>query len=70
VFNDGVTAGWEAVDGRLIGGGASARKGGGEGTVRAKRRSARGVGVFTEGGAAFYRAEARWGRPSAFNGRR
>jgi hypothetical protein len=28
------------------------------------------VGVFTEGRAAFYRAEARRGRPDAFNGRR
>jgi hypothetical protein len=38
------------------------------GMVRAKRRSAGGVGVFTEGGAAFYRAEARRRRPSALNG--
>jgi hypothetical protein len=53
-FNDGV---------------ASARKGGGEGTVRAKRRSAGGVGVFTEGRAAFYKAEAMWVWPGAFNGR-
>jgi hypothetical protein len=42
--------------------------GGGEGTMKAKRRSIRVVGVFTEGGAAFYRAEARQGRPGAFNG--
>jgi hypothetical protein len=39
------------------------------GTVRAMRSSVGGVGVFTEGGLAFYRAEARWGRPGAFNGR-
>jgi hypothetical protein len=38
------------VEGRLTSGGASAQKGGGEGIVRAKRRSAGGVGVFTEGG--------------------
>jgi hypothetical protein len=68
-FNDGVAAGREAVEGRLTGGRASARKGGGEGTVRAKRRSAGGVGVFTEGRAAFYRAEAMWVWPAAFNGR-
>jgi hypothetical protein len=47
---------------------ASARMGGGEGTMKAKRRSIGVVGVFTEGGAAFYRAEARQGRPGAFNG--
>jgi hypothetical protein len=64
-LNDGVTAGWEAVEGRLTGSGASARKGGGVGTVTAKRRSVGGVAVFTEGGAAFYRAEARWGRSGA-----
>jgi hypothetical protein len=49
------------VEGRLNGSGASARKGGGEGTLRAKRSSVGGVGVFTEGSAAFYRAEARQG---------
>jgi hypothetical protein len=43
----------------------SARKGGGEGTVRAKREGIGGVGGFTEGGVGFYRAEAR---PSVFNG--
>jgi hypothetical protein len=69
-FNDGVTAGREAVEGRLTDGGYSTREGGGEGTVGSKRWSAGGVGVFTEGGAAFYRAEARRGRPGAFNGRR
>jgi hypothetical protein len=61
---------WKAARGWLTGGGVSDRKGGGEGTVRAKRRSAGGVGFFTEGGAAFYREEARQGRPGAFNGRR
>jgi hypothetical protein len=68
-LNDGVAATREVVVGRLTGGGASARKGDGEGALRAKRRSVGGVGVFTEDGAAFYRAEARQGRPSAFNGR-
>jgi hypothetical protein len=52
-FNDGVTVGREAVEGRLTSGGASARKGIDEGMVRAKRRSTRGVGVFTEGGQPF-----------------
>jgi hypothetical protein len=56
------------VERRLTGGGALAQKGDDEGEVRAKRRSVGGVGVFTEGGAAFYRAEARRGRPSALNG--
>jgi hypothetical protein len=59
---------WKAARGRLTGGRVSARKGSGEGMVGAKRRSAGGVGVFTEGGAAFYRAEARRGRSGAFNG--
>jgi hypothetical protein len=45
----------------------SARKGDGEGVVRAKREGVGGVGGFTEGGVSFYRAEAR---PSVFNGRR
>jgi hypothetical protein len=67
-FNHGVAAAQEAVERRLTGGGASARKGDGKGALRAKRRSVGGVGVFTEGGASFYRAEARRGRPSAFNG--
>jgi hypothetical protein len=44
---------------RLTGSSASAQKGGSMGKVRAKRRSVGGVGVFTEGGAAFYRVEAR-----------
>jgi hypothetical protein len=69
-FNDWVAAAREAVERCLTGGGASAQNGDGEGALRAKRRSVGGVGVFTEGGAAFYRAEARRGRPSAFNGRR
>jgi hypothetical protein len=69
-FNNGVAAAQEAVERRLTGGGASAQKGDDEGTLRAKRRSVGGVGVFTEGRAAFYRTEARRGRPSAFNGRR
>jgi hypothetical protein len=69
-LNDGVAVAREAVEGRLTGGAASARKGDGEGALRAERGSVGGVGVFTEGGAAFYRAEARRGRPSAFNGRR
>jgi hypothetical protein len=56
------------VEGCLIGGGASTQKGGDEGLVRAKRWSTGGVGVFTEGGVAFYRAEARKGRPGAFIG--
>jgi hypothetical protein len=34
---------------------ASARKGDGEGVVRAKRGSVGGVGGFTEGGVSFYR---------------
>jgi hypothetical protein len=68
-FNDGVAVGREAVEGHLTTGGASTQKGGREGMVRAKRRSAGGVGVFTEGGAAFYRAEVRRGRSGAFNGR-
>jgi hypothetical protein len=38
------------------------------GTVRAKRRCVGGVGVFTVGGVAFYRAEAWRGRSGAFNG--
>jgi hypothetical protein len=69
-FNDGVAAGREAVEGCLTSGEASARKGNSEGTVRAKRRSAGGVGVFTKGGVAYYRAEVRRGRAGAFNGRR
>jgi hypothetical protein len=33
-----------------------------------KRRGGSAVGTFTRDGLAFYRAEARRGRPSAFNG--
>jgi hypothetical protein len=69
-FNGGVAAAREAVEGHLTGGGASPWKGDGEGALRAKRGSVGGVGVFIEGGVGFYRAEARRGRPSAFNGRR
>jgi hypothetical protein len=69
-LNDGVAVAREAVEGHLTGGGASAQKGDGEGALRAKRRSVGGVGAFTEGGASFYRAEARRGRLSAFNGQR
>jgi hypothetical protein len=68
-LNDGVAAAREAVEGHPTGGGASAQKDNDEGALRTKRRSVGGVRVFTEGGAAFYRAEARWGSPSAFNGR-
>jgi hypothetical protein len=67
-FNDGVATAREAVERHLTDGGASAWKGDNEGAFWAKRRSVGGVGVFTEGGAAFYRAEARRGRPSALNG--
>jgi hypothetical protein len=69
-LNDGVATTREAVEGRPTGGGALARKGDGEGALRAKRRSVGGVGVITEGGTTSYRAEARRGRPSFFNGRR
>jgi hypothetical protein len=69
-LNGGVAAAREVMEGCLTGGRASARKGDGEGALRAKRGSVGGVGVFTEGGAGFYRADARRGRPSAFNGRR
>jgi hypothetical protein len=51
------TEAWKAARGQLTVGGVSAWKGGGEGTVTAKTRSAGGVGVFTEGGAAFYRVK-------------
>jgi hypothetical protein len=66
-LNDGVAAAREAVEGHLTGGGASARKGDDEGTLRAKR-SVGGVRVFTDSGATFYSVEARRGRPSAFSG--
>jgi hypothetical protein len=41
---------------------ALAWKGDGEGAVRAKRGSVRGVGGFIEGRVGFYMAEARRGR--------
>jgi hypothetical protein len=63
------TEAWKAARGRLTIGGVLARKGGGKGMVRAKRRSAGGLGVFTDGGAAFYRVEVRRGTPGAFNSR-
>jgi hypothetical protein len=63
------TEAWKAARRWHIDGGTLAQKGSGVGAVRAKRRSVGGVGVFTKGGAAFYRAEARRGRPGAFNGR-
>jgi hypothetical protein len=66
-FNDRAAMAREVVERRLTGGGASVRKGDGEGTLRAKRRSVGGVGVFTDGRAAFYSAEARRGRPGTFN---
>jgi hypothetical protein len=54
---------------RRTGGGTLAEKGDGVGVVGTKRRRVGGVGIFTGGGAAFYRAKARRGRPGAFNGR-
>jgi hypothetical protein len=42
-LNGGVAAAREAMEGRLTGGGALARKGNGEGTLRAKRGSVGGV---------------------------
>jgi hypothetical protein len=66
-LNGGVAAAQEVVEGHLTSGETSARKGNGEGTVRAKREGVGGVGGFTGGGVGFYRAEAR---PSVFNGRR
>jgi hypothetical protein len=68
-YNLANTEAWKAARGRLTSGGVLARKGGSKGVVRAKRRSAGGLGVFTDGGAAFYRVEARRGRPGAFNSR-
>jgi hypothetical protein len=50
---------WKSVSSTVE---ASARKGDGEGTVRAKRGGVGGVGGFTEGGVGFYRAKARRGR--------
>jgi hypothetical protein len=62
------TEAWKAARRQRTGGGTSAQKCGSVGAVRAKRRSVGGVGIFTEGGAALYRAKARRGRPGAFNG--
>jgi hypothetical protein len=64
------TEAWKAARKWHTGGRTSARKGGGVGVVRAKRRSIGGVRVFTVGGAAFYRAELKRGRPGAFNSQR
>jgi hypothetical protein len=66
-LNGRVAAARKAVEGRLTGGGTLARKGDGEGAVRARREGVGGVGGFTEGGVGFYRAKVR---PSIFNGRR
>jgi hypothetical protein len=55
-LNGGVVAAREVVEGHLTSGRASAQKGNGKGVLRAKRGSVGGVGVFTEGGAGFYRA--------------
>jgi hypothetical protein len=61
-LNGAVAAAREAVEGRLIGGRASAREDDGEGMLRAKRGSVGGVGGFTKGGVGFYRAKAARGR--------
>jgi hypothetical protein len=37
--------------------------------MRTRRKRVRGLGIFIGGRATFYRAEARWGRSGAFNGR-
>jgi hypothetical protein len=59
---------WKVARRRRTGGGTSAQKGDGVGTVGTKRRRVGGVGIVTGGGAAFYRAEARQGRLGAFIG--
>jgi hypothetical protein len=64
------TEAWKAGRRRLTGGGTSARKGDVMGAVGTKRRRVGGVGIFTGGGAAFYRVKARWGRSGDFNGQR
>jgi hypothetical protein len=64
------TKGWKAARRWHTSGGTLARKGNSVGAVRARRRRVGGVGIFTEGGAAFYRAEARWERLGAFSVRR
>jgi hypothetical protein len=53
---------------RCTGGGTLAKNGDDVGTVRTKRKRVGGVVIFTGGGAAFNRAEAKQGRPGAFNG--
>jgi hypothetical protein len=63
------TEAWKVARRRHVGGGTSAQKGNGVGMVGTKRRRAGGVGIFTEGGAAFYRAQVRRWRLGAFNGR-
>jgi hypothetical protein len=63
------TEAWKAVRRQSTDNETSAQKGDNMGMVRAKRRVG-GVGIFTGGGATFYRAEARQGRLGAFNGRR
>jgi hypothetical protein len=62
------TEAWKAVRRWCTDGRSLARKGDGVGAVGTKRRRVGGVGILTGGGAAFYRAEARQGRPGAFNG--
>jgi hypothetical protein len=63
------TEAWKAARRWRTGGRTSTQKGDGMGTVGTKRRVG-DVGIFTGPGATFCRAEARWGRPGAFNGRR
>jgi hypothetical protein len=55
-----ITEAWEVSRRWRTGGGVSAQKGDGMGAVGNRRRVG-GVGSFTGGGAAFYRAEARRG---------
>jgi hypothetical protein len=62
------TEAWKAVRRRHTGGGTSAQMGDGVGTVGTKRTRVRGLGIFTGGRAAFYRAEARRGRSGTING--
>jgi hypothetical protein len=52
-----------------IGDATLAQKGDDMGTVGTKRRRVQGMGIFTGGGATFYRLEAWRGRPGSFNGR-
>jgi hypothetical protein len=53
---------------RHTGDGTLTQKGIGVGMVGTKRRGDGGVGIFTGGGAAFYRVKARTRRPGAFDG--